>query len=507
MNVDSERSRSLWMQAKFPQASPLTSNLQTEFLVIGGGIAGLSVAYELARAGREVVVVDRGSIAGGMTARTSAHLSYEIDDFYFKLIKVRGEHQAKLYLESQRAALDRIEEICAHERIDCDFARIDLFCFSPDRNGHKVLKKEYEAVMRLGFVGVAWADAPVAGGYLGCLRFPDQARFHPRRYLAGLSRAIKRYGGQSYSRTPIVSLKETAKGAIATSADGHSIAAKAIVAATNTPFVNRLVIHNKQMPYRSYVLTLEIPNGSAADALIWDTEHPYHYVRLYTEEDKTLLIVGGEDHKTGAADDAETRFKRLEAWARERFPQSGHVHDRWSGQVYEPVDYVPFIGRSPGHKNVFLVTGDSGEGLTTGVAASLILPDLIAGRRNDWGKVYSPSRKIVEPSPIVTYAEDLASASKHLTKNLLGREAKPDEIPHGKGAIISMSGQKAAAYRDERGILHLRSAACTHAGCVVQWNSFERCWDCPCHGSQFAATGDVLQGPATKSLGPIRSDD
>jgi glycine/D-amino acid oxidase-like deaminating enzyme/nitrite reductase/ring-hydroxylating ferredoxin subunit len=495
------------MQTKFPQPQPLISNLQTEFLVIGGGIAGLSVAYELAHAGREVVVIDRGSIGGGMTARTSAHLSYEIDDFYFELIKVRGARKAKLYLESQRAALDRIEKICAYERIACDFARIDLFCFSPDRNGHKLLKKEYEAVTQLGFVGVEWADAPVAGEAHGCLRFRDQARFHPRRYLAGLSNAIKRYGGKFYSRTPIISVKENAKGAIATSADGHSIGAKAIIAATNTPFVNRLAIHTKQVPYRSYVLTLEIPNGLATDALIWDTEHPYHYVRLYTEKGKTLLIVGGEDHKTGTADDAEARFKRLQAWARERFPQCGHVRDKWSGQVYEPVDYLPFIGRSPGHKNVFLVTGDSGEGLTTGVAASLILPDLIAGRRNDWAKVYSPSRKIVQPSPIVTYAKDLAGASKHLAKNLLGREAKSDEIPPGKGAIISISGQKAAAYRDERGILHLRSAACTHAGCVVQWNSFERCWDCPCHGSQFAATGDVLQGPATKSLGPIRSGD
>jgi glycine/D-amino acid oxidase-like deaminating enzyme/nitrite reductase/ring-hydroxylating ferredoxin subunit len=504
MNVNSENSRSVWMTAKVPQPSKLTSDLRTEILVIGGGIAGLSIAYELARAGHDVVVVDRGPIGGGMTARTSAHLSYEIDDFYYELREAVGDRKTRNYLESQKAAIDRIEEICAGERIACDFSRLDLFMFASDKKGRARLEKEYDVVKNIGFAGVEWADAPVAGPTRGCLRFPNQARFHPLRYLAGLSKAIKHQGGELYSGTPITSVEENTRGVVATTEEGHRVTAKAVIAATNTPFVNRLAVHTKQVPYRTYVLALEIRKSSSPDALIWDTDAPYHYVRSYTEEGKTLLIVGGEDHKSGEADDAKARFRRLEEWARARFPEVGKVRDTWSGQVYEPAGFVPFIGRSPGHKKVYLVTGDSGEGLTTGVVASLILPDVIAGRKNVWAQVYSPSRKSVEPSSVATYAKDLVGAAKHLAEHLFSGDADPDNIPPGKGAIVGGEREKVAAFRDERGKLHTMSAACTHLGCIVQWNSFERCWDCPCHGSQFSPKGEVLQGPAVRPLKTLR---
>jgi Rieske Fe-S protein len=366
------------------------------------------------------------------------------------------------------------------------------------------LEKEYDAVQNIGFDGVEWTKAPIAGESRGCLRFPNQARFHPLRYLAGLSRAVKRGGGQLFSGTSIVSVEEHTKGAVATTAGGHRIAAKIIVAASNTSFVNHLAVHTKQAPYRTYVLALEMP-AAAPDALIWDTDEPYHYVRSCTEGDSTLLLIGGEDHKTGTADDADARFQRLEAWARERFPRAGAVRDAWSGQIYEPVDYVPFIGHSPGHDKVYLVTGDSGEGLTTGVAASRILSDMIAGRKNKWASVYSPRRKSAKPSTAATYAKDLAGAAKHLAEHFFSSDAKPDDIPPGKGAIIRGEKQKVAAFRDERGVLHVMSATCTHAGCVVQWNGFESCWDCPCHGSQFSPTGEVLQGPAVRPLKAVRT--
>ena len=378
MNVNSEHSRSLWMTAKLPRFPRLTSDLRTDVLVIGGGIAGLSTAYELARAGQSVAVVDRGAIALGVTARTSAHLSYEIDDNYSELIKRQGERAAKQYFESQKAAVDRIEDICQRERISCDFARLDLYVFAPDAKGRDELEKEIEAVKCVGFAGVGWAQAPVAGETKGCLRFPNQARFHSLRYLAGLAKAVKRHGGQLYSQTAIVSIKENTRGVVAKTDTGLTIRAKAVVAATNAPIVNRLAVNTKQAPYRSYVMSFEMNERDVFDSLIWDTEDPYHYVRSYREADERLLIVGGEDHRSGSADDAGERLSRLETWARKHFPHLGKRRDAWSGQIYEPADLVPFIGLSPGHKRVYLVTGDSGEGLTTGVAASLILPDLIA---------------------------------------------------------------------------------------------------------------------------------
>jgi glycine/D-amino acid oxidase-like deaminating enzyme/nitrite reductase/ring-hydroxylating ferredoxin subunit len=501
MNADRENSRSIWLDVPFPKAGRLTSNLRTDVLVIGAGIAGLSTAYELAVAGRDVVVVDRGVIGGGMTARTSAHLSWEIDDTYAELIDTVGEAEAKQYFDSQCAAVDRAEGICVQEKLDCDFARLDLFVFAPDSKGRKELEKEIEAARKLGFEGIGWADAPVAKETKGCLRFPGQARFHPLKYLDGLVRAIKRKGGKVFANTTIMSVDETKTGPVAKTEGGVTIRAKAIVAATNSPFVNRLAVHTKQAPYRTYMIGLELPQQSDFDALVWDTLDPYHYVRACRTGEGKFLILGGEDHKTGKQDDGEARLDKLEAWAREHFPDAGKRRYQWSGQIYEPVDYAPFIGRSPGAKNVYLVTGDSGEGLTTGVAASLVLRDLIVSGKSRWAKVYRPNRKTPKPSAVGTFVKDAAGAAKHLVEHIAPAQAKPDEIGRNKGAVITQDGKKVAAYRDEKGRLHRRSAACTHVGCVISWNSFERCWDCPCHGSHFDARGEAIQCPAVAPLG------
>jgi glycine/D-amino acid oxidase-like deaminating enzyme/nitrite reductase/ring-hydroxylating ferredoxin subunit len=498
VNVENERSRSLWMQTDRPKAGPLSSDLRVETLVVGAGIAGLSTAYELMLRGHQVAVVDRGAIGGGMTARTSAHLSSQVDDRYARVIERHGEETASRYFDSQRGAIDRIEAICRDAKIECDFKRIDLYLFAPDSRGLRALKKEIDAASTIGFTGVEWSEAPFNYPAEGCLKFPDQARFHPLRYLSGLCRAIKSRGGRLYSNTPIVSVEETARGVAAKTESGHTITAHALVAATNAPFVNRVAVHNKQAPCRTYVMAAPVPKGSVVDALMWDTEDPYHYVRIAPREKDDLLIFGGEDHKSGTSDDAEERLKRLEGWARERFAKLGAVEDAWSGQIYEPADYLPFIGRSPGHRRVFIVTGDSGEGLTTGVATSLILPDLIEGKKNEWAKAYSPRRKVSAPS-IIERAKDLLSAAKHVVEHVTGAES-PEEIPRGKGVIIKAKGKKHAAYRDKNGELHVMQAACTHLGCAVQWNSFEECWDCPCHGSQFAPTGEALQCPATSPL-------
>lgn len=505
MNVENERSRSLWMQTERPKARPLGSDLRVEIAVVGAGIAGLSTAYELMLRGHEVAVVDRGAIAGGMTARTSAHLSYQIDDRYAELIRTHGEASARKYFESQKAAVDRVEAICADAKIECAFRRIDLYLFAPDARGRRQLEKEIEAASKIGFSGVEWSQAPVDAPTEGCLRFPNQARFHPLQYLNGLCKVLKRRGVQLYSDTAIVSVEETARGVVAKTESGHTITARALVAATNSPFVNRLAVHTKQAPYRTYVMTGSVPKGSAADALIWDTEDPYHYVRLDPREKDDLLIFGGEDHKSATVDDAVDRLKRLEAWARQRFPNLGAIEHAWSGQTYEPFDHLPFIGKSPARKRVFVVTGDSGEGLTTGVAASLILPDLIEGKKNAWASVYNPSRKVVAPSPLGDYVRQAAETAKSLIERVTGGE-KPEDVPRGKGAIIKLKGEKHAAYRDQQGELHLMKAACTHVGCTVQWNSFEECWDCPCHGSQFAATGEALQCPAVSPLKTVDVD-
>jgi Rieske Fe-S protein len=272
------------------------------------------------------------------------------------------------------------------------------------------------------------------------------------------------------------------------------VTADFVVCATNTPVIDWLVIHSKQAAYRTFAIGARI-NGDIPPALYWDTADPYHYVRL----SDGVLIVGGEDHKTGQADDGSERLARLEAWTRERFPV-GAVEYRWSGQVMEPVDGLGYIGRNPGDKgHVFVATGDSGQGMTHGTIAGMLISDLIIGRANEWARLYDPSRKSLKAG--AEYAkENLNVAAQYTDYVTPGEVGSEDEIRPGHGAVLRHGLKTIAVYRDERGALHKRSAVCPHLGCIVQWNSLEMSWDCPCHGSRFGTDGRVLNGPALGGL-------
>ena len=503
MNAREERSRSLWMDtASVEQPGPLTSDERADVVVVGAGIAGLSTAYELGQRGRSVLVLDRGAPGGGMTARTTAHLASELDDFYHELIKVRGMEEARLYYRSQAAAVDRIEEIQRTETIDCDFRRLDGYLIPASKDGMDVLRREVEACREVGFRGVGWVERARIGGRRPApwLRFPGQARFHPLKYLDALVRCIRRDGGRLFGDTPVVKVEETNGEVRVTTEAGHTVSAAAAVIATNSPINDWIAIHTKQAPYRTYVVAGRVPKGSVVDALYWDTHDPYHYVRLQEADEGTdWLIVGGEDHKTAHDFDHEERITRLTEWTRRHYPTFRDVEYRWSGQVFEPVDYAAYAGRNPGNENVYLVTGDSGEGMTNGVAASLILRDLVTGAENPWAQAYAPDRVTLRTAG--DYMSENLTVASNLSEYVTGGEiSSEDELRPGEGAIIRRGTAKLAAYKDESGTVHLRSAACTHAGCIVHWNSFERCWDCPCHGSQYAPTGEVLQGPAFKPL-------
>jgi nitrite reductase/ring-hydroxylating ferredoxin subunit len=280
------------------------------------------------------------------------------------------------------------------------------------------------------------------------------------------------------------------------------VKADAIVVATNTPVNDRVVMHTKQAAYRTYVVAGRVPRDSVTRALFWDTADPYHYVRLYREpgQPDDVLVVGGEDHKTGQADDADARFDRLERWARERFPGLERIRYRWSGQVLEPIDGLAFIGSNPGSDpNVYIATGTSGNGMTYGTIAGLLITDLIQGRENEWTEIYDPGRISLRAAKRFLQ-ENLNVAAQYAQHAKGGDVAQPGEIPKGAGAVDQQGGHKLAIYRDDNGRLHKLSAVCPHLGCLVKWNAVERSWDCPCHGSRFTPDGRVLNGPALTAL-------
>jgi glycine/D-amino acid oxidase-like deaminating enzyme/nitrite reductase/ring-hydroxylating ferredoxin subunit len=494
-----------WDGVKLPDFPTLRSNVRADVCVVGAGIAGLTTAYLLATEGRSVVVIDDGPPASGMTGATTAHLVTALDRGYAEIETKRGRDAARLAAESHGAAVDRIEEIVRGEKIACDFFRVDGFLFAAREGDRKRLEDEYEAARRAG-AGVemaAGAGLPFETG--PCIRFRRQGQFQPLLYIAGLSRALKRRGGRLFRGVHADRIEGGTPARI--QAGERKITARAVVVATNSPVNDRVAIHTKQAPYMTYVIGARIPRDSVPRALYWDTQSPFHYVRLQPLADgDDCLIVGGEDHKTGQADDTTERHARLEAWARERFPMLQSVEYTWAGQVMETLDGLAFIGHNPAdEKNVFVVTGDSGVGLTHGTIAGMLLTDLILGRPSPWAELYDPSRKV--PLGAGRFLkENLNVAAQYADYAAPSDADDTREIARDSGALVRRGAAKVAVYRDERGGLVELSAVCPHLGCLVHWNQAEKTWDCPCHGSRFDKRGKVVNGPANTDLAPAAEE-
>ncbi len=511
MKDDSGGTTSIWTATSKEIASdgPLSGDANgdvCDVCIVGAGIAGMTTAYLLAHAGRSVIVLDDGPVGGGMTGRTTAHLVNALDDRYFDLESYHGEAQARLAAQSHSAAIDRVESIVKAENIDCEFERLDGYLFVPPGESKEILDRELKATHRAGLATELVTRAPLESFDTGqALRFPDQAQFHPLKYLSGLASAIKKLGGRIHTGTHASKIEGGDSARIETE-NGAVVTAGFVVVATNTPVNDLVAIHTKQAPYITYVIGVRVPKGSVGRALYWDTPDPYHYVRVESaQDDGDVLIVGGEDHKTGQAQDFEERYQRLEQWTRERFPMAEEVEYRWSGQVLEPIDGLAFIGRNPlDAENVFIATGDSGNGMTHGTIAGMLITDLIQGRENPWTSLYDPSRKPLKA--IKEFAKENLNVAAQFADYLTPGDVDSEEqIVAGEGAIVRHGLTKIAAYRDESGGLHRLSAVCPHLGCIVDWNSSEKTWDCPCHGSRFDATGKVTMGPANSDLEPVQT--
>jgi glycine/D-amino acid oxidase-like deaminating enzyme/nitrite reductase/ring-hydroxylating ferredoxin subunit len=503
MKTDSGKSVSSWVaDFEMPPFAKLGQNLATDICIIGAGITGISTAYLLSRAGRSVVVIDDGEIGGGETGRTTAHLVNALDDRFYELERLHGERGAQLAAESHSAAIDQIEEIVHTENLDCDFMRLDGYLFAHPGGGARNLEREFEAAHRAGLTEVElMSRAPLPFDTGPALRFPRQAQFHPLKYLSGLARAIDRNRGMIFTGTHAKEVSGGDSPEILTKT-GFRISAQTIIVATNTPINDRVIIHTKQAPYRTYVMAFRVPKGAIPTALYWDDLDPYHYIRLQQTTETAasqLLLVGGEDHKTGQPEAMAAPFEKLEAWVRERFPMAAEVEFRWSGQVMEPVDSLAFIGKNPLDENVYIATGDSGNGMTHGTIAAMLISDMIAGRKNEWEKLYDPRRRTLRAAPAFA-RENLNVAAQYGDWATQGEVGAENEIRFEEGAIVRHGLNKRAVYRDDLGKLHVCSAVCPHLGGVVRWNALEKTWDCPCHGSRFDRFGNVVNGPAIEGL-------
>jgi glycine/D-amino acid oxidase-like deaminating enzyme/nitrite reductase/ring-hydroxylating ferredoxin subunit len=509
--ITSGKNISFWIDS-FPPVSfsSLNENLSTDVVIIGGGIAGVSVAYRLSTLGKKVVLVEDGYICSGETGRTTAHLVTALDDRYDRLEKLFGANGARMAYESNKAALDFIERTITKEKIDCEFERLPGYLFRHPSSKEDLLGEEYEAALRAGIkVEKLKAIPGMNADAQECLMFPSQAQFHPLKYIKGLCDAILKNGGRIFTETHASDIDETG---IVTDKN-FRINAQHIVVATNAPINSNYIMPLKQFPYRTYVIAARIKKDLLPRALWWDTGDydtnpdipPYHYVRLqHFDSDYDLLISGGEDHATGLADadvvPEENRYAMIEDWTRNHFPIEEVLY-HWSGQIMEPMDSLGYIGKNPwDKKNIYIITGDSGNGMTNGTVGGLLIPDLIMGKENEWEEIYKPSRIKLLLAGKIWFREFTDGFSAYIKNSPDGKEEKLSEIKNGEGKIIELDKKKFGAYCDEHNHLHLVSAKCTHLGCILKWNNDEKSWDCPCHGSRFTFEGKVINGPANKNL-------
>lgn len=493
----------------------LSGEIEADVCIIGGGIAGLSTAYLLAQAGKKVVVLDDGPIGGGETQRTTAHLSCVIDDRFSTVKSQHGLDAARAAYDSHFAAIELIDKIVSEEEIDCDFVRLDGFLFRGEKKSHgKVLNQEFEVATEIGFAGIEMLEnvpLPFFPEHRECIRFPMQGQFHVLKYLNGIARAVLRDGGVIYSGTHAEEIVDGTPAQVKC-VGGAVVRARAVVIATNSPVLAKWsLLHTKQSAYRTYVIAGKVPIGSVQLGLYWDTEDPYHYIRCQKIEgdlDNELLIIGGEDHRTGEESQPASCFEELEKWARKMFPMMSTVDYRWSGQVMETVDGLALIGRDIKRgDNIYIATGDSGMGMTHGTIAAMILSDLIMGVENPWAELYDPARLPVKAAMEYVY-ENVNTAMQYARYAQPAQAEALRDIERGQGALMRHMGKPYAVYHatncDET---FQCSAICPHMGAIVQWNDVEKTWDCPAHGSRFRGTGEVINGPANTGLAAIKDGD
>jgi glycine/D-amino acid oxidase-like deaminating enzyme/nitrite reductase/ring-hydroxylating ferredoxin subunit len=492
----------LWFPSGHHAARPsLAQDLLIEVAVVGAGLTGLTAALRLAEAGKRVAVLEARTVGGGVTGGTTAHLTEAVDTRYHELEASFGPEGARLVASSSRAAM---EYIATQARdLECHHQRVPGYLYCEHGRDLALLKKEHAAATRAG-VAVRLQDSldlpwPVAGA----LRFEDQAQFHPAEYLRGLLGKCLAAGVQVYEAARVTSISD-GDPCVLKLENGRTVRAGQVFSATHDPN-NLLALETKIAHYRSYAIA--VPDLQVPPGLYWDTDDPYHYLRNATQGDRTYLVIGGEDHKTGTLEHTDGRFEHLLAYAQRRFGPVTPAY-RWSAQVIESVDGLPFIGRNSGATQVFVATGFSGNGMTFGTVAALLVSDLMLGRPNEWESLYRATR--VKPlASAISYVKENSSFPAHLVGDwLAGPEAKTlGVIEPGQGKTVAVNGERLAVYRAPDGALHACSAVCTHLGCVVKFNEAETTWDCPCHGSRFTVDGAVLDGPATRNLKPWSLDD
>jgi len=496
--------RSYWMESSAATAyPPLTADADADVVVIGGGIAGICTAWELARAGRRVAVLEADRIVAGTTGYTTAKVSAQHTLIYARLLDSVGADGARLYARSQQDAVGHVERTAEELSIDCDLERLPAFTYVESDAGVDTIRTEVEAARQAGLAASFVTGTGLPFGVAGAIRVEDQAQLHPRRYLLALAEAATQHGAAIYERTRAVGLEEGEPCRVTTER-GNVVTAGDVVVTTHYPVFDRALLFARLVPHRELVVAAAIPAERDPGGMFISEEEGTRSVRTAPLDDgRRRLLVTGETFKPGAPDagSVSERFERLAAWARERFGVDRPAY-RWAAQDNHSTDRLPYVGLfHPGARHVYVATGFGGWGMSNGVMSGRLLSALIVGDDPPWAGLYDP-RRLRPVQEAVPLLKAQASVARHFVTDRL-RSSHLDsvgEIEPGTGAMVGIGGERCAVFRDDDGSVQAVSARCTHLGCIVHFNEAERAWECPCYGSRFALDGTVLHGPANRPL-------
>lgn len=492
--------KSFWRDsASVPTFPRLEKDLQVDVCIVGGGITGITSAYLLAKEGLKVVILEADQLLGGTTGHTTAKITAQHDLIYDELITNMGKSKARLYYEANMEALSFIKHTIDTLQIDCEFTEQDAYIYSTTAEYEEKIIKEARAYKLLGIDGGLADKLPFDLPIKNAAIMRKQAQFHPLEYLRHLAEKITEYGGQIYGNTTAVNI-ETGENPTVLTKNDVRVSAKHILICSHFPFYEGLGLYSTRMyADRAYILAVK-PKKQFPGGMYISADKPTRSIRSVTINGEQMLLLVGESHKTGQSVDTMKHFNALKKFGEEVFGIED-IPYRWSAQDLTTLDKVPYIGEiTAGEPNILLATGYRKWGMSNGTAAALLLKDIVLGKKNKFQSLFTPSRFYATPS-IKNFLVQNADVLGQLIKGKLQiSNIDPKTLQNDEGAIISINGERKGAYRDQNGQLHIVDTTCTHIGCEVEWNRGERSWDCPCHGSRFSYTGDVIEGPAEKPL-------
>ncbi|MGV3487583.1 MAG: FAD-dependent oxidoreductase [Tuberibacillus sp.] len=491
---------SYWRESvDIPRFEPLNEDLEVDVAVVGAGMTGIISAYLLIQEGLKVALIEAGHILDGTTASTTAKVTAQHNIFYDELIQHMGKEKAQRYYEANSKAIEFIKETAEKLHIDCDMSAEDAYIYAVTDQYAKKLEKEYDAYTTLGIVGELHDKVPFSIDVKRALSMKNQLQFHPLKFLVPLLKAFVEKGGKVYEGTTAVDVEKNKIPTVITR-EGNRITCKWVLATSHFPFYEWQGFYFTRMyASRAYVLAAktekEYPGGMYISA-----ESPSRSLRSVKIDGEDMVLIIGEDHKTGQGGDTQAHYEKLAEFGQDVLGIK-EIKYKWSAQDLYTLDKVPYIGEiTQSYPYVLVATGYKKWGMTSSVVAAHIMKDIVLENDNPYREVFTPARFYADPS-LKKFLEINGDVTKHLIKGKLEIPARgPEDLDKAEGGVVHYHGQRAGAFKNEQGELHIVDTTCTHMGCELEWNSGDRTWDCPCHGSRFTYKGEIIEGPAEKPL-------